>query len=178
MDTLNKFVRYHFFIALWIIVLCVWWFFPPVHAAEIDQRKAEYIYHVMEYVRWPSAPKLNVCLFGPDPFGSVLDQAGQGKTIKGRPIHIKRITAIEERFGCHAIYFSPKLGLGAIQEQLKNVPKGVLTMSDKKNFALNGGMIELVTKNAKVIFNINHTQAKLASVRISSDLLKIAEHLY
>jgi hypothetical protein len=50
----------------------------------------------------------------------------------------------------------------------------VLTISDAKNFAANGGMIELFTENHRLRFRINARSAHRAGLRISSDLLKLA----
>lgn len=164
------------FLWCWIILYSCQ--FPANAAESLHQRKAKYVYQVMEYVRWPSAPRFTLCVLGPDPFGKTLDGAVRGKKVKGRPVVVKRIQSINAKSGCNIVYFSPKLGRSDIKKQLAGIPKGTLTVSDQKNFASAGGMIELVDEKRKIRFNINQTVAKKSQVRISSDLLKIAKNIY
>jgi hypothetical protein len=53
-----------------------------------------------------------------------------------------------------------------------------LTVSNAKNFARSGGMIELFTENNRLRFIINLENAKRAGLRINPSLLQLAASVY
>ncbi len=78
--------------------------------------------------------------------------------------------------GCHLLYISrsDEEGFPRILELLQDSP--VLTVSDIRPFATEGGIVEfaLDLEKGTIGFHINHEAAKLAKLRISSKVLRLA----
>ena len=53
----------------------------------------------------------------------------------------------------------------------------VLTISDLDNFAYAGGIVQLITLEDKIRFEINLKSAQRAKLKISSKLLKLARDI-
>ena len=81
---------------------------------------------------------------------------------------------IEKLDQCHILFIcaSEKNQLSNIIQRLNNA--SVLTVADMEGFTSAGGMINLVMQDNKVSFDINLKSARLAGLKISSRLLKLA----
>ncbi|NIS09104.1 MAG: YfiR family protein, partial [Candidatus Dadabacteria bacterium] len=72
------------------------------------------------------------------------------------------------------IYISPEKS-SDIGQNLEKLQEGnILTISHKKDFAINGGIINFIVVNNKINFEINLEQAKKSNIAISSKLLRLA----
>jgi len=128
-------------------------------------RKADLVHQFAYHVTWSkNQSELVFCVIGSGAFADILEKRVAGKVIQGRKLVVR-----QGQGNCNIIVgISTNIGGG----------NGVLTVSDVKNFAQSGGMIELVSDNDKVVFEINNQAAKKHGVRISSQLLKIAKKVY
>ncbi|MFQ5708970.1 MAG: YfiR family protein [bacterium] len=144
------------------------------------QVKAAFLYNFAKFVDWPkeviadSSKPIIIGILGKDPFGLDLDQTIAGETVKGRKLVVKRFHQIADLEFCHILYISPseKKNLAKIIEKVKN--SSVLSVSEVKRFAEEGGIINLFNENNKVRFEINVQAAERAGLRISSRLLRLA----
>jgi len=143
------------------------------------QVKAAFLYNFAKFVEWPDtafsdtlAP-LNICILGKNPFDGSLDVI-RDKTVRGKSLIVTRNPSIEKLGSCHVLFISAseKNQLSQIIRSLKNV--SVLTVGDMEGFTLTGGMINLVMRDNKVAFDINLKSARHAGLRISSQLLRLA----
>jgi hypothetical protein len=77
--------------------------------------------------------------------------------------------------GCHMLFVSAtgKKQRTQILESLRGT--GALTVSDVEGFAEQGGMINLVMREGKVQFEINHKAATQEGLVISARLLSLAK---
>ena len=153
-------------------------------AADVSREyliKAAFLYNFAKFTRWPensfvdSAAPVEVCVFGQDPFGTALDSI-TGKTIRGRPVAVRRIASVDDVTTCHLLFISESEAtrLAPILQTLSGRP--VLTVADMPNFARDGGIINLKTNNDdKGRFEINVATAKRAGLKFSSKLLSLAE---
>jgi len=116
---------------------------------------------------------LGICVFGEDPFGSSLNALAD-KIVRGSKITIKRIQQTLQLNGCHMLFVSTseKQTLVSILHTINNLP--ILAVSDMDRFAQQGGMINLVTINNKIHFEINTKAAKQGQLQISAQLLELA----
>jgi hypothetical protein len=76
---------------------------------------------------------------------------------------------------CHVLFISRSEA-----ERLEQILTGLrgrntLTVADIDDFALRGGMIQLVTEKNKIRMRINLEAVKAANLTISSKLLRVAE---
>jgi hypothetical protein len=113
-------------------------------------------------------------IVGEDPFGQTLDEVVRGEMVGGRPLVVKRLRADDDLRTCHILFISrsEKERLPALLSQLKGSP--VLSVSEIKGFAEQGGMVNLLLANKTVKMEINQSAAEQAGLQISAKLLKLA----
>ncbi|MEM6641185.1 MAG: YfiR family protein, partial [Pseudomonadota bacterium] len=89
-----------------------------------------------------------------------------------RPVLLGRSVAAES---CDALYIarSDKERIEDLTATFRYSP--VLTVSDAPDFALDGGVIELSTRDNRVQISINVSASKRAGLEISSQLLELAK---
>lgn len=158
--------------------------FAPAQAAQSPKAaeyelKAAYLYNFGKFVNWPAAAakpgagEFVICVLGQDPFGPVLDSTVAGEKVDGKPVTVKRITLRDATAPCRIIFISaseqPRL-----RQILMDAPAAALTVSDIPDFAIRGGMIQFVTRDNKVRFEVNLTAAERSGLSLSSELLKVA----
>ncbi len=143
--------------------------------------KAAFLFNFAKFTEWPEksfSNESNICIgvLGEDPFGSAIDSLS-GKIVKGKKVEVIRYSNVEDIRECHILFVSDseKKNLKHILGHIKN--KNMLTVSDIKKFCDYGGMINLVTVDNKIGFEINLASSKLAGLNISSQLLKLAKRV-
>jgi hypothetical protein len=142
--------------------------------------KAAYLYNFTKFVEWPSEAfkdnlsPINLYILGTDPFGEALNSI-RDKTVKGRRISIKHVNHIEEISECHILFISAseKENLRHILNTLKN--SAILTVSEMEQFAQRGGIINFITVENRIHFEINPDASQHSGLKISSQLLKLAK---
>lgn len=143
------------------------------------QVKAAMLYNLTKFVDRPNesagnAPtSFTVCVIGRDPFGSSLD-ALKGRPVKGQKLHVSHLSGSEEIGTCQLLFVSSseKRNLATILAAANR--RSVLTVSDLGRFAASGGMIGFVEVEGKIRLEVNLDAAQNASLKISSQLLKLA----
>jgi hypothetical protein len=142
--------------------------------------KATYLSKFSYYVQWPrtafssSDSAVNLCVVGHDPFGVTLDKAVSGENIGGRAIAIRRLKTVGCDSGCHILY------IGASETQrpseIFETVRGssVLTVSDTSRTETAAGIINFVTKDNRVRFDIDDEAAAQNGLSFSSKLLGLA----
>ena len=161
----------------------------PVDQMTEDKVKVAFVYNFIKFVQWPDeapdeapdetpeAGPVRLCVLGA---GTVADLM---KDLEGKSVHGRKLQVILDQTPsgstdtpvCHALYLAGTCSdqkMAQALQNLKRVP--VLTVSDKRGFASQGGMIELFRKGRKLRFKINLAAAREANLKISSKLLKLA----
>jgi len=147
------------------------------------QVKAAFVFNFVQFVDWPAAAfaaaesPLIIGVIGEDPFGPVLDATVKGEKINGRSLAVKRLAANDDPAACHVLFVSrsEQDRVGSLLERLKGAP--VLTVSEQDGFARRGGVINFITLENKVRFEINPSAARRAGLSISSKLLNLARNV-
>lgn len=144
------------------------------------QVKAAFIYNFAKFVEWPPSSFKDaqspfiLCAIGKEPFNNALDDL-KNKRVEGRTIAIRRITTIDEAEGCHILFISAS-EKGNLSQILKAIHgKGILTVGDTKGYADAGVMINLISIDNKIGFEINPAPAERASLKVSSKLLRLGK---
>jgi hypothetical protein len=143
--------------------------------------KAAFLYNFAKFTEWPldSAGKaddpLTLCVVGEDPFGNILNETIEGKTVRGRRLVIWRLRSGEDLKDCQIAFISSRerSQMQATIERLKGT--GVLTVGDGEGFAALGGVINFKMVDNKVHFDVNVDAAERAKLKISSKLLSLAK---
>ena len=125
------------------------------------QVKAVYLLNFGRFVTWPpgdqaaDAATFSVCVLGQDPFGQTLDATVAAESIDGKSVVTRRIARPEESDGCRMLFVSASEDrqLPQIVRVLDKAP--ILTVSDMPGFLQRGGMIQFVSENKKVRFQIS-----------------------
>ena len=142
--------------------------------------KAAFLYHFAKYVEWPpgaangEADLFVITILGEDPFGGVIDQALEGKTVDGRRVVVRRTTRPEDIKASRILFVSDseQAQLGDILKRLSGVP--TLTVGEMDRFAERGGVIRFRTEKSRIRLEVNLGAAARARLKISSELLKLA----
>ena len=142
------------------------------------QVKAVYLINFARFVAWPDKPGMQqdsftICVLGPDPFGRTLDTVLTGEKIAGKSAVARRISTPQESIDCRILFVSSVEG--SLNRMVEAANKqGVLTVSDMPHFTNRGGMIQFVTDDKRIRFEVNLTAAQRAGLTLSSELLKVA----
>jgi YfiR/HmsC-like len=143
--------------------------------------KAAFLLNFVKFTEWPATAftdadsPIAICVFGDDPFGTVLDQLTAGETVSKRRVVVQRPKRAPVPKTCNVLFFS-----GSQKEAGKILPSvgpGVLTVGEGDGFAHYGGMITFVIDSGRVRFDINVPAAEGAGLKLSSKLLSVARSL-
>jgi len=171
----------------WVLLLLFasisgrWCVQAEAQALDEYQVKAALLFNFIKFVEWPdeafsddSAP-IVVGVVGDDPFGNALDQAINGKSIRGRQVVARRLQWGQDLRACHLLFISPseRKRLPQIVASLSGA--SVLTLNDTGQVNQPGGIINFILEANKVRFEINASMAEQARLKISSKLLALAK---
>jgi hypothetical protein len=140
--------------------------------------KAAFVYNFTKFVEWPSekfeSDSLVIGVYGENPFEDFLGRVTRGKLARGRHVAVRECEDLEQATSCHAVF----VNIDDEKERERSLEileeAHVLTISDTKGFARQGGMIGFVLKENRIHFEINAEATQEADLRISSQLLKLA----
>jgi uncharacterized protein DUF4154 len=149
-----------------------------VHPTE-SQVEAAYLYNFGKFVKWQDersseSGSREICVFGKDPFGGVLDSTVAGESIDGKKITVSRPASIQDTSQCSILFvsLSEVNRLGPIFAAAQR--SRVLTVSNIPHFAERGGIIEFVSQQGRIRFTVNRRAAEESHMILSSELLKVA----
>jgi hypothetical protein len=151
-----------------------------VGSADVYQVKAAFLYNFAKFVEWPpeafkdSNDRISICVLGKNPFGSLLADTVDGKTVGIRKFTISNISGGAEARACHILFVSgsERKPVKVLLEEAKN--PYLLTVGESSEFLAGGGVINLKVQNSRVRIEINREAASGAKFRISSKLLSLA----
>lgn len=156
---------------------------PVAHAqapgsAPEYQLKAAYLFNFTKFTEWPStvlppgAP-IHVCVTGRDPFGDILDTL-ESKIVQSHAIHIRRGLRAETLRGCHLVFVSEEDDRSEQSVLRAAEAVSALTVSDRDGFVERGGTIGMLTRDSRILFEINVEAGHRAGLKLSSQMLKLA----
>ena len=140
------------------------------------QFKAAFLYNFILYTEWADNldKPIRVCTYGGDPFGEELDKL-QGKSIeRQRVLLVARIQRIEDLRSCNVVFIH-QLAISNMDQILPAIHgQNVLTVADSAGALQKGVMINMYTKQSKVVFEVNLKAAQSQGINLSSKLLRLA----
>jgi hypothetical protein len=158
----------------------------PARAVALDQQapeyevKAAFLYNFVNFVTWPAAAvskpsdALTLCVFGSDPFGSLLDRTIEGAVVGDRPLTVLRIREEDSVGRCDAVFVPAAASDRSADVLRAAADKPILTVGESPDFLAKGGMINFVLDNERVRFDIDVGAASASGLAISSRLLRVA----
>ncbi len=146
------------------------------------QVKSAYVFNFIKFVEWPdkairTGDKLRLCVIGNDELLASLT------TLNGRKVGEHELQVVHTNSGtvwstCHVLFIGEheQRRLVPIIKSLGTAP--VLTISDIPGFAERGGDIGLLTRNNKMLFEVNLASTRQAGLRLSSQMLNLAANIF
>jgi len=139
--------------------------------------KAAYLYNIAKFVEWPDGAAegaIVIGVVGEHPFGNQLPRLASQR-ISGRRLVVRRLEYGDGLAGCHIVFLGEGMAgaCAAAVEGLADHP--VLTVSEARDFASQGGVIELIQRDGKVRMKINPEAATARQIKLSRQLLSVAE---
>jgi len=154
------------------------WSREEVTVTEYDV-KAAFLLNFVRFVDWSDRMRgdtdkeLILGIAGEDRFGNALNLI-RGAKVKSRTLVIKNVVDSNSLINCDILFISSseKDRLPTLMAALKDLP--ILTVSEIEGFAQRGGIINFITVEKKIRFEINPDAAKQVGIHISSQLLQLA----
>jgi len=177
--------------ALLLVTAALW--FPAVPASGQSAEtpalsneytvKAVFLYNFGRYVEWPEgsfagpAAPFVIGIVGEDAFGGALQEIAARKTIRGRPIALRRFTSPEEyNQACQILFVSRSLAAPQQAALIKMTEgKGVLVVGETPGFAEQGGTANFFVEEDRIRFEINMETARRAQLRMDAKLLSLGK---
>lgn len=156
--------------------------------------KAAYLYKFIFFTQWPDMSstgdvsadtgqdKFIIGILGEDKFGKHF-QPIEGRTIASlnRTITVKRFGRYKPGLNlkqCHMLFICAS-EKSALPEILKTTGSAsILTVADAKDFAEKGVMINLITVNDRIRWELNLTAIKKSGLNVSSTLIQSAVNVF
>jgi hypothetical protein len=143
--------------------------------------KAAFLYKFLGYVEWPpqalaaDAPYV-IGVAGADDVAAELERIGASRTINGRRLVVRRLGEGETPRGLQVLFVGRSQS--EVREMLRSVSRrGVLTVTDADRGLELGSVINLVTADNHVAFEISLEAAERAGLDISSRMLSVARRV-
>jgi len=137
--------------------------------------KATYLYKFAPFVAWPNnaaTGPFDICVLGDDAFAGLVRDAVAGQTFNARPFAVSRVQSTAQANSCDILFLSAGDPNDAPMLQAMR-GKPVLTVTDEGG-AGPKGIINFVTRDDRVRFEINLAEAMRDNLTISSKLLSLA----
>ena len=137
------------------------------------QIKATFLYKFGGFVDWPPSSfpaadtPLTIGVLGADALAEELERIVSGRSIQGRPVKVRRLKRGEPVAQLHILF----VGQAEIPQ---DAGQGLLIVTDVERAQPRGSMINFVTVDDKVRFDIALAPAERGNLKISARLLAVA----
>jgi hypothetical protein len=143
--------------------------------------KAAYLFNFAKFVEWPSETfnsntvPIRLCILNDAAFGLQLNEIVKDKSINSRPVVVVPVKNGEESRSCQVLFIGSSQSRQALHIIAVLQGTSVLTVGEMKGFVAEGGIINFVSQENQVHFQVNHRAATQAGLRVSSKLLSLAK---
>jgi uncharacterized protein DUF4154 len=148
--------------------------------SEIEYKvKAAFLFNFAKFTQWPATkftagePLVIGCLSDPE-FIDVLEATVANKTVRSRPIVVKRVIGADDLSGIHMLFVGRTKDDKGAALLSRAHEMHVLTVGENEGFTNRGGMIGFVPGDGAVRFAINSREAEGAGLMLSSKLVELA----
>ena len=112
--------------------------------------KAAFLINFATFTEWPAAvgSTLNLCVYGPDPFGAELDKF-KGRNVGGRSLVATRINSVDKLGNCQIVFITRPVidNLFRVLDTLSGKP--ALTVADSPGAMHQGVILNMGTSRAR-----------------------------
>jgi hypothetical protein len=140
--------------------------------------KAAFVLRFAGYVEWPldqiSSPAFTIAVLGASDVAVRLQELTAGRSVQGRPVQVRRIASIQDAASAQLLYIGTDRR-GDLQDQLASLAgRNILVISSEDGALAAGSVINLLLVDNRMRFEVSLQAARLARLRISSELLSLA----
>jgi hypothetical protein len=139
------------------------------------QLKAAFLYNFANFTEWPDSvgATVQLCVYGPDPFGTFLDDL-EGAKLGSRKLGVRRTNQFDALGGCNLVFVAgPAMAsLQRIVEAAKGKP--LLTVVEGTELRRRGAAITLTVESDRVAFEVDMAAVREAHLTLSSKILRLA----
>lgn len=141
--------------------------------------RAAMVFNFLKFTEFPpeviaNAQQIRLCIAIRDSRQAEALVALSGRKVGGRKLIVADFTA--QSGDCHVFYVDSPRRWNAASEH--NALRRSLTISDYSGFVRDGGMIEIAVQNDGIRFDINLTEARLAGIHFSPQMLRLARQVH
>jgi hypothetical protein len=144
------------------------------------QIKAAFLYKFGGFVEWPAAAfaraeaSFSIGVLGAETVAAELERLVAGRTVQGRSIAVQKLKRGDSLTGLHLLFVGQSEAgrLAEIVGAAKGQPLLIVTETD--NALARGSMINFITVDDKVRFDVALPEAERGQLRISARLLAVA----
>lgn len=143
------------------------------------QVKAAFLYKFGTYVDWPAqafalpdSPVI-IGVMGADAVADEVAQISSGRTIKGRPVSVKKIGRGGPVNAVHVLFIA-RLNGAALADALATTKGQPILVVTEAEAQASSGVINFVVTGDKVRFDIDLPSAELNNLKLSARLLSVA----
>ena len=144
------------------------------------QIKAAFLYKFGGFVEWPAAAfaradtSFSIGVVGADGVAAELERLVAGRTVQGRSISVQRLKRGDAFTGLHLLFVGQS-ETGRLAEILGTARgQPLLVVTETEDALTRGSMINFITVDDKVRFDVALPQAERGQLRISARLLAVA----
>jgi hypothetical protein len=173
-------IVFFLFIAAWTCVFPVSKAGAQAGDAAVEYKiKAAFLLNFAKFINWPEDSftsenqPFKVCVLGKNPFGSALS-AIETRSVGSRKIDLQYVDDVEKAGNCHLLFISMSEANNITSIHKALADRTIIMVSDINGYASSGGIIEFVTRESKLAFKINLSQAREKGLDIHSALLNLA----
>ncbi|WP_299014173.1 YfiR family protein [uncultured Caulobacter sp.] len=141
--------------------------------------KASHLVKFPAFVAWPdsafetpSSP-FRLCIGGVDPFGPLIDRFAHNARVGDHEMTVTRLPSVAKGADCHVLFVSPSRGQTPREMIAAVTGRPVLTVADE-GIDAPGAMIQFVTLESRVRFEIRGEAAQTEGLVVSSKLLSLS----
>jgi hypothetical protein len=143
--------------------------------------KTALIYNLLHFIDWPSK-NLVICIYDASEdyissFKAIPSSTKTGNTLDIKFLHLSGESSTQN--SCHIIFVTDNADNKNLRDMLASAKSSHrVTIGETKQFIKQGGMISFVRKGSNIKFEINAKAFEQADLKISSQVLRMADHVY
>lgn len=146
------------------------------------QIKVALVYKLMHFMERPGNAPLTLCVYQPNAEDIASFRLMPSKTQSGKALKVMLLDENDparNAHECKVSFVSSDVNQKDTQRFLAQASKEhSLTIGETDRFIQQGGMINLVRKDSTIKFEVNLSALKHAGINLSSQVLRIADHVY
>lgn len=146
-----------------------------------DDIKAAFLYRFTSYVQWPPSVANDgafiIAMRCGDHIADALQSIVRGRQIQGEPIQVRRLRSLDELGSARVLYVGPGCLPSGRDQAYQRPSMPVLIVTDEADGLQGPAVINFVTVDDHVRFEVSLGMARRLHLVISSDLLSVALHV-